>query len=58
MSHGFPQEEQEPAGAEPRVYDPEPRRYGVVFGHDHPALPDVRGTVIGPEEQPWLAGCR
>lgn len=45
MSHGVPQKEQEPAGAEPRVCDPESRRYGLVFGHDHPARPDVRGTV-------------
>lgn len=41
VSHGFPQEEQEPADAEPRVCDPEPRRHGVVFGHDYPARPDV-----------------
>lgn len=45
VSHGVPQEEQEPAGAEPRVCDPESRRYGVVFGHDYPPRPDVRGTV-------------
>lgn len=41
VSHGFPQEEQEPTGAEPRVCDPESRRYGVVPGHDHPPWPDV-----------------
>lgn len=45
MSHGFPQKEQEPTGAEPRVRDPESRRYGVMFGHGYPAGPDVRGTV-------------
>lgn len=45
MSHGVPQKEQEPAGAEPRVRHPESRRHGVVLGNDHPARPDVRGTV-------------
>lgn len=45
MNHGVSQKEQEPAGAEPRVRHPESRRHGVVFGHDHPARPDVRGTV-------------
>lgn len=49
MSHGFPQKEQEPTGAEPRVRDPESRRYGVMFGHGYPPRPDVRGTVIGQE---------
>lgn len=45
MNHGVPKKEQEPTGAEPRVRHPESRRHGVVFGHDHPARPDVRGTV-------------
>lgn len=51
MSHGFPQKEQEPTGAEPRVRDPESRRYGVMSGHGYPAGPDVRGTVIGHERR-------
>lgn len=34
---GLPKEEQESAGAEPRVCDPESRGYGVVCGHDRPA---------------------
>lgn len=45
MSHGVSQEEQEPASAEPRICDTESCRYGLVFGHDHPPRPDVRGTV-------------
>lgn len=51
MSHGLPQKEQEPTGAEPRVRDPESRRHGVMFGHGYPPGPDVRGTVLRQERR-------
>lgn len=48
VSHGFPKEEQEPGGAEPRVRDPESRGYGFMCGYDNSPRPDVRGTVLNP----------